>query len=937
MKLLTIRLQNLNSLSGEIQELRLDEPPLSTAGVFLICGATGAGKSTLLDAITLALYGRAARYGSSKPDEMMSQHSTQSLAEVEFEASNRRLRATWRLGRTKNGNLRPAERRLADVITGEIMAEKAVDVDTWISRLTGLDLQRFLKSVLLAQGQFAAFLKADPNERADLLQKITGTEIYAELSVLAFELWKQQEQKVARHQELLGSLAGLSAEQRVILEEKVNTAKSAVAELLEQQQAALRTLQTLRDRQRQQSDLARVVEDLAKLAIEELALKERQNMARRNAQENLGAVSTAKTQRSDRVQLWDRASELTARFEGLEKQLIESREKYKMAQNEFQRAKLHQTTVEQSLAKHSDQATQLAAWLHEHSGDADLADQISRKRTALLAWRPAFAALKEGIERRAQADLFTKNLNAAQATVSQLEHDLSHLYASEKASRVAIAQATQQRQIQVELSEQARQLASHGDLRAELEPGQPCPVCGSLDHPFGVGVFNFESQWQQSRKLLKHVESQLSALQEESVKLGQKLTRTEERLLAEKKNVVLRKEQLQQIQAPNADQLKALRDAEETLRVAQVASPDEAEIVLAKLDQRGVTFAKKLAEANELRSQQQRLEGQLELADQVMKNITQQMEELLTHGTTLKDASEAIREELHTLLEGRTLDEDRKHFDKRLLETEKAWETSQSLVHECNQREVALRTRTEALLNRQTQLNDALSGLDPVTPEALQAQEQHGENVATQLMDNQKAVGTYGQQLHQDRELNERREKVQADLEKAVTEAKKWGRLKELIGSADGSRFSKFAQSLSLRQLLSLANHHLQILAPRYRLDTTDGEGLNMNIIDLYQAGVARSMESLSGGETFLASLALALGLSQLASREHPIDSLFIDEGFGTLDSETLELALSALENLRASGKMIGIISHVDMLKERLVAQVRVIRTSTGVSRIEVV
>jgi exonuclease SbcC len=127
------------------------------------------------------------------------------------------------------------------------------------------------------------------------------------------------------------------------------------------------------------------------------------------------------------------------------------------------------------------------------------------------------------------------------------------------------------------------------------------------------------------------------------------------------------------------------------------------------------------------------------------------------------------------------------------------------------------------------------------------------------------------------------------------------------------------------------------VLAERYRLMAAEGDELDLRIVDLYQANVDRPMESLSGGESFLASLALALGLSELASRHHPIDSLFIDEGFGTLDTETLEVALSALENLRSRGKTIGLISHVELLKERLTTQVRVLRGAGGTSRIEVV
>jgi exonuclease SbcC len=198
-------------------------------------------------------------------------------------------------------------------------------------------------------------------------------------------------------------------------------------------------------------------------------------------------------------------------------------------------------------------------------------------------------------------------------------------------------------------------------------------------------------------------------------------------------------------------------------------------------------------------------------------------------------------------------------------------------------------------------------------------------------------VGALVQQVKSDDEARKQREAGGAALEAAESEALRWGRLKELIGSADGAKFSRFAQSLTLRQLIGLANEHLQVLAERYRLMAAPGDELDLRIIDLYQANVDRPMESLSGGESFLASLALALGLSELASRHHPIDSLFIDEGFGTLDTETLEVALSALENLRSRGKTIGLISHVELLKERLTTQVRVVRGAGGTSRVEVV
>jgi exonuclease SbcC len=147
----------------------------------------------------------------------------------------------------------------------------------------------------------------------------------------------------------------------------------------------------------------------------------------------------------------------------------------------------------------------------------------------------------------------------------------------------------------------------------------------------------------------------------------------------------------------------------------------------------------------------------------------------------------------------------------------------------------------------------------------------------------------------------------------------------------------EFAQGLSLDVLVRHANQHLERLSERYQLARVEGEELGLEIIDRYQASVTRPMASLSGGESFLASLALALGLSDLAGRNVQIDSLFIDEGFGSLDGDTLDEAISALEGLRLREKTVGVISHVELLKERISTQVVVGRDAAGRGRIDVV
>ncbi len=174
-------------------------------------------------------------------------------------------------------------------------------------------------------------------------------------------------------------------------------------------------------------------------------------------------------------------------------------------------------------------------------------------------------------------------------------------------------------------------------------------------------------------------------------------------------------------------------------------------------------------------------------------------------------------------------------------------------------------------------------------------------------------------------------------IEKQKKEAARWAALNNLIGQGDGKKFRVFAQSLTLQQLVTLANRHLNNLNPRYFIEKDNTKELDLMIIDTFQADTKRPMTTLSGGESFLVSLALALGLSDLAGQNTNIESLFIDEGFGTLDEKTLEDAIATLESLNNSGKIIGVISHVPALKEKITTQIRVTKKGGGVSILELV
>lgn len=196
--------------------------------------------------------------------------------------------------------------------------------------------------------------------------------------------------------------------------------------------------------------------------------------------------------------------------------------------------------------------------------------------------------------------------------------------------------------------------------------------------------------------------------------------------------------------------------------------------------------------------------------------------------------------------------------------------------------------------------------------------------------------GQVEQQVRANNQAREKQQQLVSEMASFETYYDDITYLHSLIGSASGDKFRRFAQGLTLDNLVQLANQQLDKLHGRYQLIRKENEGLGLSVLDTWQGDVVRDTKTLSGGESFLVSLALALALSDLVSHKTSIDSLFLDEGFGTLDAETLDVALDALDNLNASGKMIGVISHIEAMKERIPTQLKVIkRNGVGLSALE--
>jgi exonuclease SbcC len=234
--------------------------------------------------------------------------------------------------------------------------------------------------------------------------------------------------------------------------------------------------------------------------------------------------------------------------------------------------------------------------------------------------------------------------------------------------------------------------------------------------------------------------------------------------------------------------------------------------------------------------------------------------------------------------------------------------------------------------DREQRLEKKLSQkVTDIPPAELQSQQHELSETLRQMRDD---IGGLKQKLADNQQARERIKEKQTLIEAQKHECQKWEKLHSLIGSADGKKYRNFAQGLTFELMVAHANLQLEKMSDRYLLLRDEREPLELNVADNYQAGEIRSTKNLSGGESFIVSLALALGLSKMASRKVRIDSLFLDEGFGSLDEDTLDTALETLSGLHQNGKLIGIISHVPALKERISTQINIAPKAGGRSTI---
>jgi len=380
----------------------------------------------------------------------------------------------------------------------------------------------------------------------------------------------------------------------------------------------------------------------------------------------------------------------------------------------------------------------------------------------------------------------------------------------------------------------------------------------------------------------------------------------------------------------------SLSEKENTIAVTALQLKDERQIALQLKETRAALFGVKdpvqerLTLTNEIRKYRLRIEELQQSLQQKQEKLKIMEDRRLNLNTSFLQTKKLFSEQLEKLMyalntEGMSSIEELKN----LYLPDEEVKSAQELLQESTQKIASGKSMLNAL---ETDLaREEGKALTTEMKETLGPQLEKQAD-AISLLQQQK--GRLIQVLSDDDQLRLKHAEVALEIEVQQQESDRFQKLSALIGSADGKKFSRFAQGLTLARLTELANRHLLRLSDRYSILKSPERDLDLQIIDGYQADVVRPMSTLSGGESFLVSLALALGLSDLASRKVQINSLFIDEGFGTLDAETLDVAITALENLQAGGKSIGIISHVEALKERIGTQIQLSRQAGGTSKI---
>ncbi len=954
MKILAIRLKNLTSIEGMV-EVDFTAEPLHSAGIFAISGPTGAGKSTLLDALCLALYDKAPRFATSVEsvnladvgDNQINQSDVRNLlrrgtsdgyAEVDFLGiDGRRYRSRWSVRRTRNkisGSLQPQTLEVKELDTEKEFQGTKKELLIQLVELVGLTYEQFTRTVLLAQNDFATFLKSKGAAKAELLEKLTGTGVYSRISQEVYARNKAAQEEVTLIQNRMNVIELMPEEELLALQkEKELSAEKRVTgiKLLAEQNEQLNVVRSLKmqedlwkkKQQEEQEEQARLKMLQGALASQE------EGLVHFKAQWEAIQPDLKKARQLD-VQIQSQQDSYTQSKQMLQsanKQVSEQEQKMRMATEQLQvsysslNRLLNHVGIEKAL-----QLEQVEEILRQEADK--LTAEINTNEERLLRLNSFGYPLLTEEQMKLQKEL-TRQQNIRQLTETQTKTK-AEIERLEKETTDCLKQLTEQEtalKVTQRLYENARMAVGKDvkALRQQLQEGEACPVCGSTAHPY-------HQEQEVVDTLFRSIEQEYNAAVANCQQINNR-------------SIVLQRDWTHQkmVDGQIGEQLAALYKAG-----IDAGNEEQIQHRLTELAERILEYRNLYAEwqrsdeeIKKMRAHCEALRENVSLCRLAMQKVSSAKEQLVLlqnaasaeqkRFEVIEKALNVLCQERSQLLKGKSADEAEAAVAKREKELNLALEKARKEVEAVHNRLSGLQGEMKQITLAIGELQEQYKkiGSPEQLPEIIKKQQE--ENLNTE-----RALSTMEARLLQQAKNKLTVEQIAKELAEKQTIAERWAKLNKLIGSADGAKFKVIAQSYTLNLLLLHANKHLSYLSKRYKLQQVP-DTLALQVIDCDMCDEIRTVYSLSGGESFLISLALALGLSSLSSNNLKVESLFIDEGFGSLDAESLRTAMEALEQLQMQGRKIGVISHVQEMSERISVQVQVHKKVNGKSVLTVV
>lgn len=954
MKILAIRLKNLTSIEGTV-EVDFMAEPLHSAGIFAISGPTGAGKSTLLDALCLALYDKAPRFATSVEnvnladvgDNQINQSDVRNLlrrgtsdgyAEVDFLGiDGRRYRSRWSVRRTRNkinGSLQPQTLEVKELDTEKEFQGTKKELLIQLVELVGLTYEQFTRTVLLAQNDFATFLKSKGAAKAELLEKLTGTGVYSRISQEVYARNKAAQEEVTLIQNRMNVIELMPEEELLALqkEKELSTEKRAAGiKLLAEQNEQLNVVRSLKIQ-------------------EELCKKKQQEEQEEQAREKVlqGALTSQEEGLVHFKAQWEAIQPDLKKARQLDVQIQSQQSSYIQSQQILQAANRQVAEQEQKMRVAAEQLQVSYSSLNrllshvgiEEALQLEQVEEILRQEENKLA-----AATSTNEERLLRLNSFgypllaeeqvklqkelTRQQNIRQLTETQTKAK-TEIERLEKEVANCLKQLTEQEtalKVTQRLYENARMAVGKDvkALRRQLQEGEACPVCGSTAHPYHQEQEVVDTLFRSIEQEYNVASTNYQQMNNRSIALQRDLAhqKTVDGQIAEQLAALYKAG----IEAGNEEQIQH-RLAELAIRILEYRN-------LYAEWQRGDEETKKI------RTHCEALRENVSLCRLAMQKVSSAKEQLvilqnaasaeLKRFEVIEKALNVLRQERSQLLKGKSADEAEAAVAKREKELNLALEKARKEVEAVHNRLSGLQGEMKQIALAIGELQEQYKKIESpeLLPEIIKKQQEENLNI-------ERALSTMEARLLQQAKNKLTVEQIAKELAEKQTVAERWAKLNKLIGSADGAKFKVIAQSYTLNLLLLHANQHLSYLSKRYKLQQVP-DTLALQVIDCDMCDEIRTVYSLSGGESFLISLALALGLSSLSSNNLKVESLFIDEGFGSLDAESLRTAMEALEQLQMQGRKIGVISHVQEMSERISVQVQVHKKVNGKSVLTVV